>query len=98
MRIGGLRLSIVRICTGRRVRAHDVPAVLLVRRQVNVERVLNVARGMVGGRVQRVEAMPLVLDLRPVLDGKSHAAKDGDGALEDLRERMQVADGVAATR
>jgi hypothetical protein len=53
---------------------------------------------MVGGRVQRVETMPFVLDLRTVLDGEPHAAKNRDRALEHLRQRMQMANRVTPAR
>ena len=82
----------------RGVRPHDVTSEFRVRRQIDVQRVLNVARGMIGRRVQRVETMPFVLDLRAVLDGESHPTKNVDGPLEDLRERMEMADFVASPR
>ena len=44
---------------------------------------------MIGGRVQRVEAMPLRLDVRPVRERETHAAKNRDRAIQQLRDRMQ---------
>ena len=43
---------------------------------------------MVGGRVERVEAMIFVLNLRPVSDGKTDLAERADDVVGDLRERM----------
>ena len=43
---------------------------------------------MVGGRVERVEAMILVLDLRPIGDGETDFAEGADDVVRDLRERM----------
>ena len=52
---------------------------------------------MVGGRVERVEAMILVLDLRPVGDGETDFAERADDVVGDLRERMQFAERAAAS-
>ena len=52
---------------------------------------------MVGGRVERVETMIFVLDLRPVGDGKTDLAEAADDVVGDLRERMQFAERAAAS-
>ena len=52
---------------------------------------------MIGGRVQRVEAVILVLDLRPVCDHEADLAEAADDVLGDLRERMELADDAAAS-
>ena len=52
---------------------------------------------MVGGRVERVEAMILVLDLRAVGDGEADFAERADDVVGDLRERMQFAERAAAS-
>ena len=44
---------------------------------------------MIGGRVQRVEAMPLGLNVRPLRKRESHAAENRGGAIQQLRDRMQ---------
>ena len=62
-----------------------------------IKRVLRIARGMVGGRVERVEAMIFVLDLRPVGDGETDFAERADDVVGDLRERMQFAERAAAS-
>ena len=41
-----------------------------------IQRVLHVARGMLGRHVQRVEAVPLVFDFRPFDDREAHARED----------------------
>ena len=46
---------------------------------------------MVGGRVQRVEAVPLRLDVRPVGECEPHATEDLDRAILELGDRMQRA-------
>ena len=61
----------------------------------NIERVLCVAGGMVGGGVERVEAMILVLNLRAVGDCEADFAEDADDVFGDLRERMQLAERTA---
>ena len=54
-----------------------------------IESILLVARGVVGGRVQRVEAMPLGLDVRPVGERETHPAENCRRAIQKLRNRMQ---------
>jgi hypothetical protein len=60
---------------------------------VEIEGVLLVARRVVGGRVEGVETMELVLDFRAVGEGEAHAAEDGDGLVADQRERMERTSG-----
>ena len=52
---------------------------------------------MIGGRVQRVEAMPLRFDLWSFSERESHAAQRADGEITNLCERMQRADTCART-
>src|ERR1039458_6744186 len=58
---------------------------------LQIERVLCIARGMVGGRVQGVEAVILVLDLRAVCDHEPDLAKAADNVPSNLRQRMGLA-------
>ena len=51
---------------------------------------------MVGGGVQRVETMILVLDFRAVGDGEADFAEAADNVLGHLGERMEFAEGAAA--
>src|SRR5262245_54861338 len=78
----------------RRVRAQQRPhaciAVESRQRLPEVQRVLHVARGMLRGHVQRVEAVPLVLGLGAFDDGKSHAREDLLELVADDGERMTV--------
>src|ERR1017187_6901012 len=62
----------------------------------NIEGILGIACRMVGGRVERVEAMILVLNLRPVGHGETNLAERADDVVGDLRERMQFAERAAA--
>ncbi len=43
-----------------------------------VKGVLLVARRMIGGRVQRVETMPLRLDVRAIGEREAHAAENAE--------------------
>ena len=52
---------------------------------------------MVGGRVERVEAMIFVLDFRAVGDDETDFAEAADDVLGHLRERMQLAERAAAS-
>ena len=61
-----------------------------------IKRVLRIARRMIGGRVQRVETMIFVFDLRSVRDHETNLAEAADDVLGDLRERMQFAERAAA--
>ena len=63
-----------------------------------VEGVLRIAGRMVGGGVQRVEAMVFVLDFGAVGDDEADLAEAADDILGDLRERMELAEGAAAAR
>ena len=56
-----------------------------------------IARRMVGRRIERVEAMILILDLRPVGDGEADLAEGTDDVVGDLREWMQLAERAAAS-
>ena len=51
---------------------------------------------MVGGGVERVEAMVFVLDLRAVGDDEADFAEAADDVLGHLRERMEFAERAAA--
>ena len=63
-----------------------------------VERILRIAGGMVGGCVQRVKTMILILDLRPIGDHKPNFAEAAHYVLGDLRQRMEFAQRAAAAR
>jgi hypothetical protein len=45
---------------------------------------------MLGRHVQRIEAVPLVLDLRPLDDRDSHAGEDAFHTIAHQRQRMTV--------
>ena len=62
-----------------------------------IKRVLGVAGGVVGGGVEGVEAMILVLDFRAVGDGEAELAEGANDVLGDLRERMEFAERAAAS-
>src|SRR5579883_957804 len=66
-------------------------------RRFQIKRVLRIARGVVGGRVQGVEAMVFVLEFRSVSDGETNLAEAPHDVFGDLRERMQLADRTAAS-
>ena len=53
---------------------------------------------MVGGRVERVETMIFVLDLRPIGDDETDLAETADDIVGDLREGVQFAQRSAAAR
>ena len=57
-----------------------------------IKGVLLVARRMIGGRVERIETMPLRLDVRPIGEREAHAAENLDRAILELRDRMQRAE------
>ena len=63
---------------------------------IEIEGVLFVARRVVGGGVEGVETMELVLDFRAIGEGEAHAAEDADRFVADQRERMQGAGGNGA--
>ena len=50
-----------------------------------------------GGRVQGVEAMPLIFDLRPIGDGEADLAERAYDVVRGLRQRMQFAEGATAS-
>ena len=60
-----------------------------------IQRVLHVARGMLGRHVQRVEAVPLVFDLRAFDDREAHAREDVFHAVAHERQRMAMAERAA---
>src|SRR5438552_18686311 len=70
---------------------------LRVVRLRQIKRVLRVARGMVGGRIEGVEAMIFVLDLRSIGNDEANLAEAAHDVVGDLRERMQIADRATAT-
>ena len=76
MRTGGLRSLHHADLHRRRVRAQHAAA-------FDEERVLHVARRMVGGNVERLEVVVVVLDFRPLGDLEAQSAED----LADLRRR-----------
>src|ERR1035437_4190654 len=63
---------------------------------LQIERVLCIARGRVGGGVQGVETVILVRGLGTVCEYEPELAKTGDHVLSNLRERMELADDSAA--
>ena len=94
MRTGGGCFSITRICTDEvcvRRSNLDSPIRFLFRFVLQVKRVLRIAGRMIGGSVQRVEAMIFVLDFRAIGDDKTNLAKAAHDVLGDLRERMEPA-------
>ena len=88
IRIGGGCFSMTRIWTEevwvRRSRRSDSSV-------LEVKCVLRIARRMIGRRVQRVEAMILVLDLGAVRDDEADLAEDADDVFGHLGERVQFA-------
>jgi hypothetical protein len=68
------------------------PAAIALNRPGEVEGVLHVARRVLGRHVQRVEAVPLVLDLRPLDDGEAHAREDLLHPVAHDGQRMPVAE------
>ena len=74
------------------------PAALALDRRRQIQRVLHVARGMLGRHVQRVEAVPLVLDLGTFDDREAHAREDVFHAIAHDGQRMPVAERRAAAR
>ena len=57
-----------------------------------IQRVLHVARGMIGRHVERFEVVIVVLELRPLEDEEAHAAEDRFDALAQQRQGMTVAE------
>ena len=57
-----------------------------------IQRVLHVARGMLGRHVERFEVVVVVLELGPFDDLVAHAREDGLDALAQQGQRMAVAD------
>ena len=75
-------------------RPHQRRAVAGDRRQRlrQVQRVLHVARGMLGRHVQRVEVVPVVLDLGAFDDREAHAREDLLDPLAHDGQRMAMAE------
>src|SRR5438094_6304603 len=63
-----------------------------------IECVLFSARGMFGRRVERIETMPFVFNVRPVCEREAHSPKNFDRALPHLGEWMQRADLMRTSR
>ena len=63
-----------------------------------IEGVLHVAGGMVAGKVQRLEVVIVVLDLRPLGHREAQPHEDGDDLVVDDREGVQRALDRAAPR
>ena len=62
----------------------------------DIEGILHVAGGVIGGRIERREVVVVVLDLRPFKDLKPHAREHIDEHIFDARDGVQRADGDAA--
>ncbi len=73
----------------RGVGAQDVARAVRARR--HVERVHLGARRVLGGDVQRVEIVPVGLDVRAFGDGKAHLGEDRRQLVRDLADRMDRA-------
>jgi hypothetical protein len=64
----------------------------------HVERVHLGPRGVVAGDVQRVEIVPIGLDLRPLGHGEAHVGEDRGDLLGHLAHRVDRAHGAGAAR
>ena len=62
----------------------------------DIEGILHVAGGMIGGRIERREIVVVVLDLRPFKDLETHAREHVDEHILHARDGVQRADGDAA--
>ena len=58
---------------------------------VEIECVFFVARGVIGGGVECIEAMVFVLDFRAIGESEAHAAEDLDCFITNQSERMKCA-------
>ena len=67
-------------------------------RRLQVERVLHVARRMLGRHVERFEVVVVVLELGPFDDEEAEAGEDRFDALAQQAQRMTVADGRCPAR
>src|SRR4051812_12145585 len=67
-------------------------------RRLNVEGVLGVARGVVGRRVQRIEAIVFIFHSGTVRHDKADLAEAPDDVFGHLGERMEFAERPAAPR
>ena len=89
MRSGGFCASIVRICTGevwvRSTRREPSGP----RRQI--ERVVLLARRVLGRDVERGEIVEILLDMRPLGDDEPHLAEDRDDLVDRLADRVDAA-------
>ena len=86
----------MRICTGLVwVRSSSGAAVLL---GLEVEGVEHLPGGMLRRDVERLEIVPVVLDVRALGDGKAHVGEDRDDLLGGLADRMDAALGARAGR
>ena len=59
---------------------------------------MHLARGMGRRDVEGGEIVEIVLDIRPLGDGESHLAEDGDDLVDGLAHRMDAALGLRARR
>ena len=65
-------------------------------RGAEIQRVLHVARGVIGRHVQRFEVVEVVLDLGSFENLVAHVGEDVLDLLADLHQRMHVTDGPLA--
>ena len=94
IRNGGLPASMVRICTGlvwvRSSSGRPSPLGL------QVEGVEHLPGRMLGRDVERLEIVPVVLDVRAFGHGEAHVGEDRDDLLGGLADRVDAA--LAAAR
>ena len=95
---GSGRVSMARICTGEVWVRRTTPDVLLAVRPGHEERVLHLAGRVVGREVERVEVVPLGLDLRSLGHLVAHADEDVDQPLGQRRDRVPGAGRVPVPR
>src|SRR3989442_15402866 len=69
---------------------------LRVARLRQIKGVLRVTRGMVGGRIEGVEAMIFVLNLRSIGNNETNLAEAAHYVVRHLRERVELAKRAAA--
>ena len=99
--MGGFWRSITRTCTGEvcvRSTTSDSPATAacVAGEVLDVEGVLEAARGMVGRGVERGEVVVVELDLGPGRDAVAEADEDLDDLGDDLVDEVHVARGATA--
>ena len=86
--MGGFCFSMVRTCTGEVwVRSTWLRAVGLRR---DIERVLHLARGMVGRDVQLGEIVIVIFDVRAFGDGETQIGEDGGDLVQHLGDGMDA--------